>query len=58
MKVSFAAQTFSRSVANAIDHFRENLKLIEFKESAPTSKFLRKFDELFDLCNSSSKFGK
>ena len=58
MKVSFAAQTFSRSVANAIDHFRENLKLIEFKESALTSKFLRKFDELFDLCNSSSKFGK
>ena len=58
MKVSFAAQTFSRSVANAIDHCRENLKLPEFKDSAPTSKFLRKFDELFDLCNSSSKFGK
>lgn len=57
MKVYLAAQLFSLSVANGIDHCRENLKLPEFQDSAPTTKFLRIFDELFDLLNSSSKFG-
>ena len=57
MKVFLAAQIFSLSVANAIDHCRENLKIPGFEDSAATSRFLRMFNDLFDLLNSSSKFG-
>ena len=57
MKVFLAAQVISLSVANGIDHCRVSLKLPDFKDSEPTSKFLRTFNELFDLLNSSSKFG-
>ena len=41
MKVYLAAQVFSLSLANGIDHCRENLKLPEFQGSAPTTKCLR-----------------
>jgi hypothetical protein len=57
MNVRLAAQIFSRSTANAIDFCREQLKLSQFQGSEPTTKFLRIFDEVFDLLNSKSKFG-
>ena len=57
MKVKLAVHVFSRSTASALDFCREDLNLPQFKESEATSKFLRMFDELFDLLNSKSKFG-
>ena len=41
MKVSRAAQTLSRSVADAIDFCREDLKLQEFQGSEATTEFIR-----------------
>ena len=52
-----AAQLMSRSVADSIDYCREVLKLDTFKGSQATTKFIRIFDEIFDLLNSNSKFG-
>lgn len=56
MKVKLATQVFSRSTANAIDHCRDDLKIPEFQCSNATTKFLRTFDEIFDLLNSKSKY--
>ena len=58
MKVKLAIQVFSRSTADAIDYCREVLKLSQFQGSSATTRFLRMFDEIFDLLNSTSKFGK
>ena len=52
MKVSPAVQVFSRSVADALDLLRIDLEMPQFQESAPTSRFLRIINDLFDLCNS------
>ena len=57
MKVSVAAQTYSHSVSAAITFLR-NLKLKEFKDSKPTSDFILLMNNLFDMLNSKSKFGK
>ena len=57
MKVSVAAQTLSHSVYAAITFLR-NLKLKEFKDSKPTSDFILLMNNLFDVLNSKSKFGK
>ena len=46
MKVNLAAQTFSASVADAIDYCRDTLKLPQFKGSEATVKFIRTFDIL------------
>ena len=57
MKVSVAAQTLSHSVYAALTFLR-NLKLKEFKDSKPTSDFILLMNNLFDILNSKSKFGK
>lgn len=41
MKCSLAAQTLSRSVADAIDFCREDLKLPQFQNSQATTEFIR-----------------
>ena len=57
MKVSVAAQTFSHSVSAAITFLR-NLELKDVKDSKPTSDFILLMNDLFDMLNSKSKFGK
>ena len=52
MKVNLAAQTFSVSVADAIDYCRDTLKLEQFQGSEATVKFIQTFDHLFDILNS------
>lgn len=58
MKVSLAAQTFSASVADAIDNCRDTLKLPQFQGSEPAVKFIRTFDHLFDIFNSRNPCSK
>ena len=58
MKVNLAAQTLSSSVADAIDYCRDNLKLPQFKGSEATVKFIRVFDQLFDILNSRNPCAK
>ena len=58
MNVRLAAQTLSRSVADAIDFLREDLRMSEFQGSEATTEFLRNIDKAFDLCNSSSPISK
>lgn len=53
MKVRFAAQTLSESVAIAIDFCREK-EMSNFEGSEATSSFLKKFNNLFDILNSRS----
>lgn len=57
MKVRFAANTLSASVANAIDFLR-NEGLHDFKESESTTTFVRTIDRLFDFLNSRNPFEK
>ena len=57
MKVSVAAQTLSHSVSAAITFLR-NLQVPEFKDSKATSDFILLMNNLFDILNSKSKFGK
>ena len=57
MKVSVAAQTLSHSVSAAITFLR-NLQVPEFKESKATSEFILLMNNIFDILNSKSKFGK
>lgn len=52
MKVKLAAQTFSASVADAIEFCAENLALEEFANYRPTVEFIRQFNSLFDIMNS------
>ena len=56
-KVSVAAQTFSHSVSTAITFLRE-LKLKDFQNGKATSDFILLMNNLFDMRNSKSKFGK
>ena len=58
-QVRLAAQTFSRSVADAFDFLREGSE-ISFSGSEPTTKFIRitSIDELFDRLNSKNPFQK
>ena len=58
MKVKLAAQTLSSSVADAIDYRRDTLKLPQFKGSEATVKFIRTFDQLFDILNSRNPCAK
>ena len=51
MNVKYAAQTLSRSVADAIDFCREELKMTEFQGSQETTNFIRLIDTMFDICN-------
>lgn len=54
MNVKLAAETISRSVADALDQLRSD-DYAEFKESGPTAEFLRKFNDAFDVFNVSEK---
>lgn len=56
MDARLAAQTLSRSVADASDCLRETNPA--FKDCGYTVEFIRIFDKLFDICNSKSKFGQ
>ena len=58
MKVSYAAQALSNSVATAIEHCDKVLKLPQFKGCEGTVKFIRTIDRLFDILNSKNPFGK
>lgn len=51
MKVKFATQTISRSVADALDTMQE-LNVDGFQNVKPTIEYLKIFDTLFDLMNS------
>lgn len=55
MKVKLAVQTFSKSVADAIDFCRDILKIDEFKNSEATSNFIRRINDGFDILNSQKK---
>ena len=57
MKVKVAAQTLSFSVAAAINYLR-GLKLPKFRDSKQTTEFIMTMNNLFDVFNSKSKFGK
>ena len=54
MKVSLAAQTLSSSVADAFEFLRDGLRMEQFASCAPTVKFVRLIDRLFDILNSRS----
>lgn len=56
MKTKFAAQTLSISVAASLDYLRQTNP--DFKDSEATSKFVRLFDQISDILNSKSKFGR
>lgn len=58
MKVNIAAQTLSRSVATAIDHLRDDLRLPQFQGSEETCHFLLQLDRLFDTLNCKNPFSK
>ncbi len=57
MKVAIAAQTLSNSVAAGIIYLR-NLNLEQFKNGEETAEFIMKINNMFDILNSKSKFGK
>ena len=52
-----AAQALSFSVAAAINYLR-GLKLPKFWDSKQTTEFIMTIDNLFDVFNSKTKFGK
>ena len=57
MKVNLAAQTFSSSVADALEYCSSVLKLKQFLGSEATVKFIRIIDRLFDILNSRNPWG-
>ena len=57
MNVRLAAQTFSNSVADAIECFMSDGNQA-FQGASGTIKFIRKIDRLFDLLNSRNPRGK
>jgi hypothetical protein len=57
MKVAVAAQTLSNSVAADLMYLRQ-LKLKQFENSEETAEFILKINNMFDILNSKSKFGK
>ena len=58
MKDNLAAQSLSSRVADARDYCNVKLKLSQFQGSEATSKFIRIFDRLFDICNSRNPLAK
>ena len=52
MKVNWAAQTFSASVADAIEYSNKTLNHKQFEGSEATVHFIRIIDRLFDILNS------
>ena len=58
MKVNLAVQALSKSVADAIEFCHKELKIKAFEGSEATVKFIRLIDQLFDVMNSRSPWGK
>ena len=56
MTVNLAAQTFSSSVAGALEFCSDVLKLKQFEGPTATIKFICLFDCLFDILNSWNTF--
>lgn len=60
MKVKLASQVLSKSVVNALYVCKYTLKLHEFKDCDSTIRFIRLFNNAFDVLNSRniSSYGK
>ncbi|KFM71923.1 THAP domain-containing protein 9, partial [Stegodyphus mimosarum] len=58
MKVKLAAQVLSNSVADALLYLENDLKHPTFIGCAPTIKFLKIFNNLFDILNSKNLLSK
>lgn len=58
MKVNFAAQTFSCSVADAFQYCSESLKIKEFLSGGQTIKFCRTINDIFDFLNTRNFLNK
>lgn len=58
MKVKLATQALSASVADAIEYLNLDLQHPDFKNSEATVKFLRLFNNLFDIMNSKNLLSK
>lgn len=58
LQVNLAAQTLSSSVAAALEYLCVELKHPQFQGCEATVKFIRIFNELFDLANSRLPFAK
>ena len=57
MKVAVAAQTLSNSVAAGMMYLR-SLKLKQFENCEQTAEFIQNINDIFDILNTKSKFGK
>lgn len=58
MKVKLAAQSFSASVADAMEYCRDGLQLPDFENVQGTVKFLRIINNLFDILNSRNQYAR
>ncbi|KAL4088909.1 hypothetical protein QTP88_023992 [Uroleucon formosanum] len=60
MKVKLATQLLSRSVSETLTFCRDKLELPAFKDSGPTIKCIKYFNDAFDILNSRSinQYGK
>ena len=58
MNVRLAAQTFSESVAKAIDFLRNEVAINEFEGSEATTEFINRMNTIFDLLNSRNPYGQ
>jgi len=56
MKVKLATQVLSSSVADALDFLRSDCGDVKQHDNEATVKFIRTFDQLFDILNSHSPF--
>jgi DNA transposase THAP9 len=52
MRVKLATQLLSKSVADSLEFCRDQLKLSSFADCGATVRFLRMFNDVFDLLNS------
>ena len=58
MKVKYALQALSSSVANALEFLKTDLKHAEFENASATIVFVRTIDKIFDILNSRFAFAK
>ncbi|GFN81903.1 THAP domain-containing protein 9 [Plakobranchus ocellatus] len=58
VKVNLAAQSFSASVADALEYCQDGLHLLDFQNVQGTVRFLRFVNHLFDVLNSRNQYAK
>lgn len=58
MNVRLAAQTFSKSVSDALHYLEYETNIADFKGASGTSKFCKMMNDAFDILNSRSRFSK